>query len=234
MRKRLLGLAAVVGLLCALTACTRASSAVSSETPSLPAQSLAAVPSTSASLAPAAAVSPVATPSATPYPRLPVPPGTPRCHTGQLEVAFIGGGAAAGNVLAVYEMRNRSVAACWVYGYVGFQLLDGNGRPLPETRTWSTESFFGRSDPPTQILLPVGTAPLASRNGAGHAFFNVATDDVVCGSSYMNAIASLEIWPPDEYAALIIPARNSQGSQFVSCGGLVLNPLQIQPQPTTG
>ncbi len=234
MRKRFLGLAAAVWLLQAPTACTPAPSAVSSETPSLPAQSLAAVPSTSPSLAPAAAASPVATPSATPYPRLPVPPGTPRCHTWQLDVAFTGEGAAAGNLGASFEMRNRSAAACWVYGYVGFQLLDGNGRPLSETRTWSTESFFGRSDPPTQILLPVGTASLASRNGTGHAFFNVATDDVVCGSDYMNAIATLEIWPPDEYAALIIPARTPQGSQFVSCGGLVLNPLQIQPQPTSG
>jgi hypothetical protein len=149
-------------------------------------------------------------------------------------VAFIGGGAAAGSVLAVFEMRNRSGAGCWVFGYVGFQLLDRNGRPLPETRTWSTDSYFGRSDPPTKILLLVGTAPLASSNGAGHAFFNVATDDVMCGSDYMNAIASLEIWPPDESAALIIPARNSQGSQFVSCGSLGLNPLQIQPQPTSG
>lgn len=234
MRKRFLGLAAAVGLLYAPTACSRASSAVSGETPRLPAQTLTAVPSTSPSPTSATPASPIATASPTPYPRLPVPPGTPRCHTGQLEVAFIGGGAAAGNVLAVFEMRNRSGAGCWVFGYVGFQLLDGNGRPLPETRTWSTESFFGRSDPPTQILLPVGTASLASRNGTGHAFFNVATDDVVCGSDYMNAIASLEIWPPDEYAALIIPARTPQGSQFVSCGGLVLNPLQIQPQPTSG
>lgn len=121
-----------------------------------------------------------------------------------------------------------------MYGFVGFQLLDRNGRALPETRSWSTESFFGRSDPPTQILLPVGTASLASGNGAGHAFFNVATDDVVCGNDYMDAIASLEIWPPDEYSALVIPASNPQGSRFVSCGRLTLNPLQVLPHPTTG
>ena len=73
---------------------------------------------------------PSAMPSPTVYPRLPIPAGTARCHTAQLEVAFVGVGAAAGNVEGTFELRNKSVTPCWVYGFVGFQTLDTNGRPM--------------------------------------------------------------------------------------------------------
>jgi hypothetical protein len=135
-------------------------------------------------------------------------------------------------VLHNFEMRNKSTVSCWVFGYVGFQLLDRAGNALPENLTRSTESLFGRSDPPMQILLPAGTAPLASPGATGHAYFNVSGDDVLCGSVYMNAIASIQIWPPDEYASLVITARTQQGARFVSCSNLKLNPLQVQPHPS--
>lgn len=126
-------------------------------------------------------------------------------------------------------MRNRSSAPCWVYGYVGFQLLDSRSRPLPQSLARSTDSFFGHSDPPTRILLSPGSPPLHSR-AAGHAFFDVATEDVTCSGEQMNATASLEIWPPDEYAAIVIPARGGDwNGGFVSCGDLTVNPMQIQP-----
>src|ERR1700736_5090540 len=80
-----------------------------------------------------ASPSPSAAPSPTVYPRLPVPAGTARCHTSQLGVAFITGGAAAGNLEATFEMRNTSTTGCWVYGYVGFQALDRIGLRLPQS-----------------------------------------------------------------------------------------------------
>ncbi len=142
---------------------------------------------------------------------------------------MLGAGAATGNVRNSFEMRNRSSAACWVYGYVGFQLLDSRGRPLPQSLGRSTDSFFGHSDPPTRILLSPDSPALQSR-AAGHAFFDVATEDVSCTGEQMNATASLEIWPPDEYAALVIPARGGDWSGgFISCGDLTVNPMQIQP-----
>lgn len=174
-------------------------------------------------------ISPSISPSPTVYARLPIPAGTPRCHTGQLEVALLGAGAATGNVRNSFEMRNRSNLACWVYGYVGFQLLDSRGRPLPQSLSRSTDSFFGQSDPPTRILLSPGSPPLHSR-AAGHAFFDVATEDVTCSGQQMNATASLEIWPPDEYAAIVIAAHGGDWSGgFISCGDLTVNPMQIQP-----
>ena len=216
--------AAAVGILIALSACSppMPQAVKASASPSRPAVvhgSEPAIPS----------VSPAASPSPTPYPRLAIPAGTPRCRTSRLEVALVGAGAATGNVLNSFEMRNRSSAACWVFGYVGFQLLDGQGHPLPQTLRRSTESFFGRSDPPSRILLPPSTPPLNSR-AAGHAFFDIATDDVLCNADYMNSIASLQIWPPDEYVALVIPARGGDwNGGFISCGRLSVNPLQIQP-----
>jgi Domain of unknown function (DUF4232) len=174
-------------------------------------------------------VSPTLSPSPTAYALTPIPVGTQRCHTSQLEVALLGAGAATGNVRNSFEMRNRSSAPCWVYGYVGFQLLDAHGRALPQSLSRSTDSFFGQSDPSTRILLPLASPPLLSR-AAGHAFFDVASEDVSCNSDRMTAVASLEIWPPDEYAALVIPAHGGDWSGgFISCGDLTVNPMQIRP-----
>jgi hypothetical protein len=175
-------------------------------------------------------VSPRISPSPTVYALAPIPGGTQRCHTSQLEVAQLSVGAATGNVLNSFEMRNRSSAACWVYGYVGFQLLDGKGRALPQSLTRTTDSFFGQSDPATRLLLSPGT-PLLHTRAAGHAFFDVASEDVTCSSERMSAVASLEIWPPDEYAAIVIPTRGGDWSGgFISCGDLAVNPMQIGPK----
>jgi len=156
-----------------------------------------------------------------------------RCHTPQLETAFVGSGAAAGNVEATFEMRNNSATACWIYGFVGFQTLDSNARPIPRTVAWTTDSFFGRSDPPSRILLPADTAQFGSEPHTGHAFFNVAGNDVLCDPNE-TPVVSLKIWPPDELQPLIVPAKTPDGIGFFFCGGIDLNPLQVQPNPSLG
>jgi len=145
----------------------------------------------------------------------------------------VGVGAAAGNVEGTFELRNKSVAPCWVYGFVGFTTLDTNGRPISRTIVWTTDSFFGKSDPASRILLPTDTARFGSEPRSGHAFFNVAGNDVMCDAN-QTPVVSLEIWPPDERQALIVPARSLDGVGFVFCGGIELNPLQVQPQPGFG
>jgi hypothetical protein len=138
---------------------------------------------------------------------------------------------AAGNVLLSFEMRNQSSKACWVYGFVGFQTLDTNRQPLPQVLRWTTNSFFGKSDPPTRILLPTGTAAVGPEPASGHAFFSVATNDVLCDANE-NPVVSLEIWPPDERQLLILPAKAVDGRSFFFCRYLELYPLQIEPDLT--
>jgi len=171
-------------------------------------------------------------PSPTPYPRLPIPLGAPRCRTSQLEVSFNASSAATGHVLNDFELRNRSSVSCWVYGYVGFQFLDGRGRPLPESLGWSTDTFFGRFAPPSRIALPPGTKPLNTGQGLGHAFFNVEGDDFTCSPDQIRTTKSLEIWPPDEYLPIVISAGDAGGTGFVSCGNLTVHPLEVQPHPS--
>ena len=166
------------------------------------------------------------------YPRLAIPPRTSRCHTSQVEVAFNGGNGAAGSVEDFFELRNKSQQGCWVYGFVGFQMLDGSHRPVGPPAAWITDSYFGKSDPPTRIFLPAATTALGVEPRTGHAFFNIFTSDALCDSN-QNPVDSLEIWPPDEYQPLTIPAQTAY-ARFSACGSLQLNPLQIQPQPSLG
>jgi len=174
-----------------------------------------------------------AIPPPTVCPRLAIPAGTPRCRTSQLAVAYVTGGAAAGNLEADFEMRNISATGCWVYGYVGFQVLDRYGQPLPQSLNWSTQSMFGESQPPSRILLPAGTTPLGVEPRTGHAFFNLFTEDVTCDVN-KNPVATIKVWPPDEYRPLTIPAQSLSGLQFAFCGGFGVDPLQIQPLPGSG
>jgi len=222
--------AGVVAIIVAACAPSSPTAVKPSPTPTLSPPATFAAPTPSPA---EASPSPSAAPSPTVYPRLSIPAGTPRCRTPQLEVAFITGGAAAGSVEDTFEMRNTSATGCWVYGYVGFRVLDRNGRRLPQSLNWSTQSMFGESQPPSRILLPARTTALGVEPRTGHAFFNVFTNDVLC-DFYGNPVANIEIWPPDEYRPLTIPAKSLNGLQFGFCGGFGVNPLQIQPLPSLG
>jgi hypothetical protein len=219
-----------------VTACTPSQPSAVKPSPEVsisPAVPASAPKPSPAEALPTPSASPSAVPSPTVYARLPIPVGTPRCHTPQLEIAFVAAGAAAGNVAAAFEMRNKWATPCWVYGFVGFQTLDRNGRPIPRTVTWATDSFFGRSDSASRILLPGHTAKFGSEPRTGHAFFNVAGNDVLCDLNEV-PIVSLKIWPPDEFQPLIVPAKSLDGNGFFFCGGITLNPLQVQPNPSFG
>ena len=93
--------------------------------------------------------------------------------------------------------------------------------------------MFGDSQPPSRILLPAATTPLGVEPRTGHAFFNLFSEDVTC-DVYKNPVASIKVWPPDEYQSLTVPAQSLNGIQFVFCGGFGVNPLQIQPLPASG
>jgi hypothetical protein len=147
-------------------------------------------------------------------------------------------GAAAGNISATIEVRNKSQHACDLYGYAGLQLLDAHGRPLATHVIWSTTSFFLASPAVAKVVgLPAGTAPISRipfdpmhpvPEVPGHAYIPVSFNDVVEPCS--NA-AQLKITPPDAFKPLVISAVPAlpQASLMDVCSGgtLYVNPTRV-------
>src|SRR5579884_3985171 len=102
-------------------AATHTPSPVSAQPTPRPTASPAA-PSPTARPAPTAAASPSASPA---------PQSLDRCHTSQLDVSFAGAEGAAGHIFDSFALLNHSNVACTLYGYVGAQMLDAQGRELP-------------------------------------------------------------------------------------------------------
>ncbi len=147
-------------------------------------------------------------------------------------------GAAAGNISATVEVRNKSQHDCDLYGYAGLQLLDARGRPLPTHVIWSTTSFFLESPAVEAVVgLPAGTAPISTaifdpQNPAppvpGHAYIPLSWEDVVGACS---KAAKLKVTPPDASRSLVISAAPSGGLpplMWVCSGGTVyVNPTRV-------
>ncbi len=142
--------------------------------------------------------------------------------------------AAAGNISATIEVRNKSKRSCDLYGYAGMQLLDSAGRPVPTKVIWSTSSFFLASPAPEQVVgLPAGTPPItADRPVPGHAYIPMSWNDVLEPCS----VASLlRVTPPDAYTSLVIgaaPPGGTPGTLEVCSGGtLYVNPTRPAESP---
>ncbi|MEA2643603.1 MAG: hypothetical protein QOG08_629 [Chloroflexota bacterium] len=147
-------------------------------------------------------------------------------------------GAAAGNISATIEVRNKSQHDCDLYGYAGLQLLDAHGRPLPTHAIWSTTSFFLQSPAAAQIVgLPAGTAPISRTlfdpmhpvpEVPGHAYIPISFNDVVEPCS--NA-ALLKVTPPDAFSSLVIsavpPPPQASLTDVCSGGTLYVNPTRV-------
>ncbi|GAA2405123.1 hypothetical protein GCM10010191_11120 [Actinomadura vinacea] len=59
------------------------------------------------------------------------PAGTSICASSQLEATAVSTEAGAGHRYGQVKLRNTSDNSCTLNGYVGLQLRDSNGRPLP-------------------------------------------------------------------------------------------------------
>lgn len=142
-------------------------------------------PNSSTSIA-AATVSPTGTASAVQTPD--------RCHTAQLAVSETGTEGAAGHIVDTFSLVNRSGVACTVYGFVGAQMLDAQGAPLP-TRVVRNGGLFVTQPGPTEVVL----------QPAGAATFQAEWSDVPTGDETVcPAAARLEVTPPDETAFLTL------------------------------
>jgi hypothetical protein len=138
-------------------------------------------------------------------------------------------GAAAGNLVGIIEVRNKSTHNCDLYGYAGLQLLSAVGRPLPTKVVWSPTSFFSPA-PALKVVvgLPAGTPPITpDRPVPGHAYIPINWNDVQEPCS--NA-AQLRVTPPDAFTSLVIKTTATlygTGDMFVCSGGtLIVNPTR--------
>ena len=142
--------------------------------------------------------------------------------------------AAAGNIGATIEVRNKSNRDCDLYGYAGMQLLDAAGQPLATNVVWSTNSFFLAAPAVEEAVgLPAGTTPITpDRPIPGHAYIPISWNDVLDPCS--NA-AQLKVTPPDARTSLVISAVPPSGSPsllFVCSGGtLFVNPTRAAVVP---
>ena len=183
---------------------------------------------------PAGGPTPVA--SASPPPLQIPAPTLPfvRCDTADVEMLVITEAAAAGNVGATIEVRNKSKRACDLYGYAGMKLLDAAGRPLPTKVIWSTSSFFLASPASEQVVgLPAGTPPITpDRPVPGHAYIPISWDDVLepCSQATL-----FRVTPPDAYTSLVIgaapPGRTTGTLEVCSGGTLYVNPTRAAQSP---
>jgi Domain of unknown function (DUF4232) len=165
-----------------------------------------------------------------------------RCDTKDLEMKLISEQAAAGNISATIEVRNKSHHNCDLYGYVGLQLLADDGDVLPTHVVWSTTSFFLASPAVEAVVgLPAGTAPISGARYdpqhptpqvPGHAYIPLSWNDVVGRCS---RAAQLDVIPPDASSALVISAVPPGGlpplMDVCSDGTMYVNPTRVALRP---
>jgi hypothetical protein len=160
--------------------------------PPQPASTPPPVATASPSPAPGAAPTPDLSPAATPSPATPGQ-ALPRCRTWDLAAQVRALDAAAGQRAGLLVLTNRSGHACQTYGFIGMQLIDSAGRPVP------TSVVRVRQPPPAVLTL----APDASVH-------SVLTWGAVPGpgepatGECEPAPAAAEVTPPDETTQIVI------------------------------
>jgi Protein of unknown function (DUF4232) len=175
----------------------------------------------------------------TPRPFVIPSPTTPflRCDTNDLEMKLISEQAAAGNISATIEVRNKSHHNCDLYGYAGLELLDDDRESLPTDVIWSTTSFFLPSPAVEAVVgLPAGTAPISRATFdpqhpappvPGHAYIPLSWNDAVGKCS---KASQLQVIPPDATSSLVISAVPPSGSptlMYVCLSGTIyVNPTR--------
>ncbi|MHB8576874.1 MAG: DUF4232 domain-containing protein [Dehalococcoidia bacterium] len=173
----------------------------------IPAQSTAQAtrPAGVSAVTPQTRPSPVATATASGMPSATPTQTLDRCHTSALALAFSGSEGAAGHIFDTFSLVNQSATACTLYGFVGAQMLDGQGRPLP-TRVVRNGGMFSNQPGPAQVALQAG----------GVASFQAEWGDVPTGNqAACPSAARLEVTPPDETTFLILDLG---GFSLAPCG----------------
>jgi hypothetical protein len=144
---------------------------------------------------PAPEQSPVPSPAATAVPTAgPASSSTvPHCGTADLALTLVPGSPGAGQRYARVVLTNRSSHACWTYGFIGIQLFDGAGRPVP--------TDLVRQPPPAPTVVMI--APNGAAYSGLHWAAVPAADET--GQQCEPVPASVYVTPPDETTQLAVP-----------------------------
>lgn len=176
-----------------------------------------ASPSSRISDAPSAPASPAAGPTA--------------CRTADLEAAVASESGAAGHIGLDFEVRNKSMVMCRLFGYFGLSLLTSEGKVGIDAQR-STRIFTASTGAPTVTLLPPNSLslPTAPATGlpavvAGHAHFAAAYSDV-CDNAPSTTGNAWQLFPPDETVPMSVL---TPGARAVTICGLQVTPAQAKP-----
>jgi hypothetical protein len=136
---------------------------------------------------------------------------TPACSTADLKAEIEQGSPGAGQRYAMLVLTNNSHQSCHTYGYVGMQLLNGQGGSL------ATDVVRDQTLTPERIVLAPGAQAYAQLH------WSVIPGNGDSGAPCSSAPARVEITPPDAYTHLTIRWA----------GGTVCEHGRIDVQPLT-
>ena len=127
-----------------------------------------------------------------------------------------GTSGATGHIAMQLRFHNRSMRACSLYGYPGFQLLDARGKALPTHAVWATGYFFAALPKHSVTLVP-----------EGKAYFVIEWTHVPTPGQACPTARGLRVTPPNAFTSIQV----SGGSISIdACGGIVTStPVEERP-----
>jgi hypothetical protein len=159
----------------------------------------------------------------TPSPPLTSPPaGIPYCAAGALEVSYEGIMGAAGTEYGRFEARNASMSSCYLQGFVDVTMLDSHQQALP---THTAHAATPATSLAGVVIMPPGTAALASSNKQGHAYFSLVWSGSTCAPSASNTPSWWRVTMPRIPGDLVLSAAPGGIPSGTVCNG----DIGIQP-----
>jgi Domain of unknown function (DUF4232) len=111
----------------------------------------------------------------------------PSCHTSDLRVVALHGGAAAGHQQAPFLIRNVTGPRCTLYGFPRIAGIDASGHPVKRAVAPASSDFFGR--------VPKRLVVIASH---GVASFRLASSSSATGATSCPPVSHAMVgFPPD-------------------------------------
>jgi hypothetical protein len=170
-------------------------------------------------------------PTPSPFPPIPIPAGTPSCHAGQLQGAFMGSQAAAGNLDMPIALRNVSRSACVLDGYAYVTVVDSAGHVLAPVNGTEVRGTFFADWPVVPVLMEVGTPAFSPASGLGlQAVRGQATMNLTWYDCSRPRAARLLLDLPIRGGRLVVPFA-MKGGYSPACDGSPRLPVALARDP---